>query len=100
MAFTYFLGDGCFSFFSSSDSASDEDDDVVSDSLSDSEDSDSSEELLEDSDSEPLLDTVKQKKHPIIVYYPTGRKFSLEFKFRYCTNGKFAIFKIRLLVYF
>ena len=61
MAFTYFLGDGCFSFFSSSDSASDEDDDVASDSLSDSEDSDSSEELLEDSDSEPLLETVEHK---------------------------------------
>ena len=61
IAFTYFLGDGCFSFFSSSDSASDEDDDVASDSLSDSEDSDSSEELLDDSDSEPLLETAKQK---------------------------------------
>ena len=35
-----------------------------------------------------------------MVYYPTGRKFSLEFKFRYFTNGKFAIFKFRLLVYF
>ena len=28
--------------------------------------------------------------------YPTGRNFSLEFKFHYFANGKFAKFKFRL----
>ena len=32
--------------------------------------------------------------------YPTGRKFSTEFKFRYFNNGKFTKFKFRLLLYF
>ena len=29
------------------------------------------------------------------IIYPTGRIFSLEFKFRYIANGKFAKFKFR-----
>ena len=32
--------------------------------------------------------------------YPAGRKLSLEFKFRYFTNSKFAKFQFRLLVNF
>ena len=30
-------------------------------------------------------------------YYPTGRKVSLEFIFRYFASGKFAKYKFRLL---
>ena len=35
-----------------------------------------------------------------IDYYPTGREFSMEFKFRYFANGKFTEFKSRLLLNF
>ena len=37
--------------------------------------------------------------HLPIYIYPTGRKSSLEFKFRYFANGKFAKIKFCLLLY-
>ena len=38
-------------------------------------------------------------QYVLSINYPTGKKFSFEFKFRYAATGKFAKFKFRVIYF-